>query len=353
MTRPRMPIVALLLSWVLTTAAAQDLRQSKLEEELRRLALTAGGTVGVAAVHLPSGRSAKVQASQRFPMASTYKVAIAVALLQRVEREELSLQDRFEVRPGDLRPGSGTLSVHFSHPGVALSLENLLELMLVLSDNTATDLLLREAGGPEAVSGVLRQLEIEEMRVDRPTLQLIADWAGVDLPRAAVGKADAEAFIELFEAVTPQHRQEAARAFLNDPRDTATPEAMVRLLMLIRQGQALNPDHSALLLDVMKRCETGPGRIRGLLPPYVETAHKTGTIGSVTNDVGLLTLPDEGGEVALAVFIKDSPLELAAREAAIAQMARAVYDYFLFTAEGPEGAQQADDSQNSVRPPGR
>ena len=67
-----------------------------------------------------------------------------------------------------------------------------------------------------------------------------------------------------------------------------------------------------------------------MLTADAEVAHKTGTIGGTTNDVGVLTLPGAAGHVALVVFVKGSDLEVPERELAIAQIARAVHDYFLF-----------------------
>jgi beta-lactamase class A len=80
----------------------------------------------------------------------------------------------------------------------------------------------------------------------------------------------------------------------------------------------------------MRRCETGAARIKGILPPGTEVRHKTGTIGGTTNDVGIITLPGEAGHVALAVFVKSSRRPSTDVEPVIAQIARAVYDYFLF-----------------------
>ena len=122
----------------------------------------------------------------------------------------------------------------------------------------------------------------------------------------------------------------AAAAFDSDPRDTATPRGMVSLLKLIWDGDILSDDSTALLLDIMYRCQTGAGRIKGLLPPRTRVAHKTGTIGGTTNDVGIIDLPDGAGHVAVAVFIKSSNRDGAQRERSIAQISRAIYDYFLF-----------------------
>ena len=81
----------------------------------------------------------------------------------------------------------------------------------------------------------------------------------------------------------------------------------------------------------MTRCETGQGRLQGILPDGTVVAHKTGSIGGTTNDVGIITLPGDGGHVIVAAFIKESDLETPERERAIAEVARAAHDYFLFT----------------------
>jgi len=115
-----------------------------------------------------------------------------------------------------------------------------------------------------------------------------------------------------------------------DPRDTSSPEAMVTLLERIYRGDTLKSESRALLLDIMERCRTGKGRLKGILPQETAVAHKTGTFSGITNDVGIITLPDEAGHVAIAAFVKASEKGPAERERAIAQIARAVYDFFLF-----------------------
>jgi len=308
------------------TGAVADPALERLEREIARLARIAGGVVGVAALHLESGRRVSLNGRERFPMASTYKIPIAVQVLTRVDRGELTLDQMVAVEATDFSPGSGTLSDLFTAPGVALSVRNLLELMLIISDNTATDVLLRLAGGAEAVTTRMRELGIEGVRVDRSTKQVIADWMGIVGPMPG----SLEQFRERARAMTPEERRAAARRFDDDPRDTATPEAMVALLEHIYRGRVLKRETTELLLDIMRRCRTGEARLKGLLPPGTEVAHKTGTIGGTTNDVGILTLPDDAGHVAIAVFVKSSELDIPTRERAIAEIARAVHDFFLF-----------------------
>jgi beta-lactamase class A len=311
----------------------------RLETEVGRLArlvvctdsdCDGSGTVGVAAIHLETGQAAYLNRGEPFPMASTYKVPVAVRLLSLVDRGALRLDSMVALTPADLHPGSGTLSELFDDPGVILSARNLLELMLLISDNSATDIVMRLAGGAEAVTAHLRELGIEGISVDRPTVLLIADYLGIsELPPP--DEMSPERFRSLYTATTPESREEAAGRFDADPRDTATPEGMGELLRRLWEGELLSDSSTALLLDIMTRSTTGTARIKGLLPPGTEVAHKTGTIGGTTNDVGIVTLPEGAGHVVTVVFVKESERDVSDRERAIAHIARAVYDYFLFT----------------------
>jgi beta-lactamase class A len=312
------------------TPSSADAALGRLESEMARLAAIAGGKVGVAALHLETGREVVLNRGEPFPMASTYKVPIAVQLLTRVDSGAVRLDSMITLRPSDLHPGSGTLTQLLNDPGVALSVRNLLELMLLISDNSATDIVLRAAGGSAPVNARLRTLGVSGISVDRPTLNLIADAVGVkNLPPEH--ELTPQAFGALSRAVSSEARTAAATAFYRDPRDTSTPEGMVRLLETIWRGRALSKANTELLLDIMRRCETGANRIKGLMPPGVVVRNKTGTLGiGVANDVGIVELPNGGGHVALAIFVKESTRSSEMQERAIAQIARAAYDYFLF-----------------------
>ncbi|MGH7477412.1 MAG: class A beta-lactamase [Longimicrobiales bacterium] len=303
----------------------------RLEAEVTRLAELSGGILGLAAVHLETGRAVYHNPDVAFPMASTFKVPIAVQLLTLVDRGELSLDSLITIRPEDLHPGSGTLTQLFDDPGVILSVRNLLELMLLISDNSATDINLRLAGGASAVNARLAALDVAGVRVDRPTSLMIADLSGADLPRS--GEFTIAEYRQAVAAADSLTRAQARAAFLSDERDTATPAGMADLLEQIWRGDALSPENTALLLDIMQRSTTGRARIRGMLPPYVDVAHKTGTLRGTTNDVGIIELPDGAGHVITVVYIKQSDLDGEDRERAIAHVARAVYDYFLFNPE--------------------
>lgn len=336
-----LPIILIFILWA-ACAHAPEKREKvywgrqaflNLEREIERAARLAGGVVGVSALHLETGREIGFNAQERFPMASVYKIPIAVQLLYLIDKGKISLDMMVDLKPGDLRLGSGIIAPYLNNPGLILSVRNLLELMLVVSDNTATDILLRLAGGPEAVTGRMRALGIIDMDINRPTINLIAEASGFTLPPEK--EWNLELLKKLSEEVTPETRQEALEKFVKDWRDTSTPEAMVKLLQKISRGNFLKEESKNLLLNIMERCVTGRSRIKGILLPGISVAHKTGTIAGVTNDAGIITLPDEAGQVAMAIFIKSSEKDLATRELAIAQISRAIYDFFLFNPSPP------------------
>ena len=308
------------------------LAEDRLLSEVTRLAKITDGEVGLDSFHIESGRRIALNESDRFPMASTFKVPIAVQIFSKVDRGELRLDQMVTLEPHDLHPGSGTLSNLFKQPGVSLSLRNLMELMLLISDNSATDIVLRLAGGPEAVTAKMRELGIAGINVNRPTVLLISDWLGAAVPPQKDWTPDL--WGKLYSAVPAETRKAAEAKFNTDPRDTAQPSAMADLLLKIYSKKLHKPQSAELLLDIMRRCQTGDARIKGMLPPEIELAHKTGSIGGTVNDVGILTLPENAGHVAIALFVKQgSKPEVS--EKAIAQISRSVYDYFLFTEPRP------------------
>lgn len=305
----------------------QETSLQRLEAEMERVAAVGGGVVGAVAIHVETGRTAQLRSAERFPMASTFKIPIAVKLLELVDGGEESLDRLVTVEPRDLHPGSGTLSQLFVQPGVALSVRNLLELMLLISDNSATDILLRTVGGPRAVTAKMRGMGLEGIRVDRPTAGLIADYMGItDLPHEMAWSLGM--WKERVNGVPASAQDAAAARFQRDERDTATPLDMARLLVKIQKREVKGAE---LLLDILRRCQTGDARLKGLLPEGTVVAHKTGSMGvTITNDVGIISLPGAAGHVAVAVYVKASDQPVAARERAIAEIARAARDFFLF-----------------------
>ncbi len=260
------------LVWLLAMVATPALAEAPpglqfLEARLTSLSNASPGNIGIAALDLKTGELVSIYGDEPFPMASTVKVAIAANYLAQVEHGRRSLDDRIA-----------------GHSAAAL-----MDAMLIHSNNYATDLLLRDLGGPSRIQAWLDQNSITGLRIDRSIARLLAD-----------------------------------RRDLRDVRDSSTPKAMVSLLQRIDSGKLLQPQSRSYLLGLMGRCQTGKNRMRALLPAGTRVEHKTGTLSGYTSDVGFITLPD-GRRLAVAFFARAG----ANRPRTIAEAARAVYDGFV------------------------
>jgi beta-lactamase class A len=319
--------LAVAVSAALGPQAVEGRDIAGLQAEIERVARGTGGLMGVGVRHLGTGQELYMNRDVRFPMGSLFKVPLAVQLLALVDEGVLDLNKRVTIHPGDLRPGSGKLAKSMGEPH-SMSIHELLETMLIDSDNTATDLLWKEAGGASGVTARLEKLGLKGMTIARPTGELLA--AAMGLSAQATGMELTPSRLEELVRQYPRKSRLAEIAlFFKDQRDTASPEGYVGLLARIWRGEALSAQRAALLLGIMHRCATGRARIPGGLPPGTRVARKSGTLRPhVTNDAGVITLPRNGGHVAVTVLIRESPLEIGAQERAIADVARAVYGHF-------------------------
>jgi len=303
---------------------AQKQNVEDISKKIEKLSEGLVGRIGVAAQEIGSKESITINGDESFVMASTYKVAIAVTLLDRVDKGEVKLTDLIDITQEMMVAGDNAIAQNFVHPGIKLSVANLIEPMITESDNTATDACLKLAGGPEAVTKMMRSIGITDLRVDRYTSEILRDFYG--LPDKAYASVLAEAIAKdpTLAARQPDRNLKFEK---EDPRDHSTPNAMLQLLLAIDSGKVLSEKSREFLLATMLRTRTGAGRLKGLLPKGTPVAHKTGTIGGVANDVGYVTLPD-GRRFAIVVFTKSSTTPEASRDRAIAEVTRTLYDFY-------------------------
>jgi len=306
----------------------------RLQGRIARAAAGARGPVGVGIKHLESGVEVYLNGDDTFPMASTFKLPVLVELYAKAKEGRLNWDEMVDVGERDQHLGSGDLAPLLDPPGVRLSMHNLANLMMLISDNSAADICLARAGAAD-VNARLAALGVKGIRVDRPCQELILDYGGRDTAklkeltlkeiRAATREATPRTGPQGDEARWAQDDRYAA-----DPRDQATPRAFVTLLEKIWRGDAVDRASSDAILETMKRCTTGAQRIKGLLPRDTVVAHKTGSMGGVFDDVGIIYLPDDMGHVAIAVLTKSARAPSADAEKAIAEIARFAFDYFYF-----------------------
>lgn len=312
-----------------TAVAAQDSSNERLGRALAHLVDAFPGRAGVAVRHVDSGVGAAIDADTPYPMASTYKVPILVEMMARVEAGDLTLDTEIELRPSDQHIGSGLLQDLWA-PGLTLSLRNLATMMIILSDNSATDMIIDRLGA-EAITARMRALGYDSIRVDRTTLELIVDYLGVPYEGLEeANRKEIEAVLAQFD-FDSSDAQFAAEEFYVDGLDNASAGEMNDLLIRIARGEIVSPAGSETIIEILKKTQTGANRLRGLLPAGVMIAHKTGTIGRVVDDVGIIWLPDDLGRFAISVYtLADDGVDTATSERLIADLARTSYDFFLF-----------------------
>ncbi len=287
---------------------------------------TTDGVVGVGIIHLETGRELYLNRNERFPMASSVKLPVAVHLMKLVDEGKTRLDSLIAIKSTDFSPGSGRIKYQAAS-GQRLSLKYLMEKMLTISDNTATDLIFKAVGGPASVSSSIKASGIQGMSVDRPIYLMLSNCWGVTSLKEN-DPYSIQILDKLLSRVPREKRIEARRNFINDFRDTSTPEAMARLLQKVWIGDILSQQSSNLVLDIMGRSH-GNSRIKGLLPPGTKVYHKTGTILGGLSDCGIVELPNRAGHLVVVVFVKGGNKSIHQSETVMALIAKDAFDYFL------------------------
>jgi beta-lactamase class A len=241
------------------------------------------GAVGIAVKDLAGGESFFLHADIVFPQASSIKIPILLELLRQAQAGTLRLDERIAVKRAQAVGGSGVLQ-HFGDGTSALSLRDLAVLMIVLSDNTATNLLIDRVG-MENVNDTLKRLGLRQTRLQRRMLDLAASRAGRE--------------------------------------NLSTPREMAGLLEMLHQGKVLEAQHAALALEILKYPKDTPIRLG--LPAAVELADKAGEMPGVSCDSGIVLLAGRPYAISvMTTYVRDG--EIAGR--VIAEVSRRVYAYF-------------------------
>jgi beta-lactamase class A len=218
-------------------------------------------------------------------MCSTFKWIASALVLHRVDTGLEQLSRRVHYRADELVPNSPITSAHIGDEGMTMA--ELCEAAITVSDNGAGNQLLKSFGGPAALTRYVRSLGDPMSRFDRtePTLN---------------------------------------QSLPGDLRDTTTPRAMCATLRAAALGDALSADSRAQLVGWMQASKTGGERLRAGVPQTWRVADKTGTgeRGS-TNDVAVMWPPDHAPLVVVA-FLTQCNAPAAKRNAALANVARAI-----------------------------
>lgn len=293
--RARMIAIAVLLmiSGSPAMSAPPERAGTLTEEEMAKVK----GEVGIAVIDKTRNKQFFVNQSVVFPMQSVCKLPISVAILKLVDAGDLSLNDKLVVHRKDLIPYNSSIADELKGDQGSFTVRDLIGRMLRDSDNTACDVLIERVGGAGAITKILTEAGIKGIRVDRSIKNLATD-------------------------------SEAIENFLEDPRDTAAPEAVTDFLQKLYTGRLLSKDSTALIIKDLFSCNTGTRRLKAGLAAGWKLAHKTGTGPDIngqnvaTNDVGVMAGP-KGQVIYIAVFTKGSRAKIEEREALIARVAAA------------------------------
>jgi beta-lactamase class A len=300
--------------------------------------------MGITAIYIEKNKIVAHNSNQRFFMASTIKLPIALAFLHRVDEKQDSLNRVIKLDSSNSVPGSGTLYHLFEKKRISISLQQILKYMLRNSDNSASDTLLHVVNGPEYVTQRMSALGFNNILINRSILEMFLDTNHVD--HSFLKERHPVFFwIKTFNSIPLEKKKLAWQRFENDIRDTTTPDDMAKLLVKVYKNEALSESSTKVLINIMEKCRTGRSRIKGLLPANVKVAHKTGTwaideqkylkyAGSkklyrFASDVGIITLPNNKGHIAIAIYVKSQAASDYPRSRAIALASRAIYDHFM------------------------
>lgn len=254
-------------------------------DAMMRIEETVEGRLGVTLFQARTNEQLAYRAEERFPLCSTFKLLAAAAVLARVDTGQEKLERRVIFGREDLVEYSPVTGKRTGGEGMTMA--ELCEAAMTLSDNTAGNLILASLGGPAAITDFARSLGDPTTRLDRIETAL--------------------------NEATP-----------GDPRDTTTPAAMVSNLRKLALGDALKAESKKQLAHWLLASKTGDTRLRAGLPPGWRIGDKTGTgeHGS-TNDVGVIWTA-QNTPIVVAAYITETPAAIEKCNAALAAVGKTI-----------------------------
>ena len=237
---------------------------------------TAGARIGLCAL-MPDGSRITHREDEIFKSASCIKIAIMIELFRRIDSGELSLDQTYVLKEADKVPGSGVLQQ--LHAGIELTLRDVCHLMISISDNPATNILIDHLG-MEAINATMRSLGLEKSVLGRPM-------------RGRPANAD-------------------------EQENLATPAEFAILVNSILEGTAASAEGCLAMMEML-RLQSNARRIGRFVPEGTEGGSKTGSYTTVVNDVGFVMTQD--GPLVVAIFTENVP-DLVAGEIIISEIVR-------------------------------
>jgi beta-lactamase class A len=284
---------------------------------------------GVAVWHIESGEKVDVNGNQSFPMASAFKIPIIATAFQQIDAGIIKLEDRITLADIDKSMGSGIL--RYFQGGLAPTFHDLLTLMIIISDNTATDMVVDCLGGAAVVENYMHELGLNNIYFKMNCKDLLLGL----FPPEVQG-------MSLEEIGKWSETNDVLRdgiCFSRGPENNvSTANDMNALLLRIYEGEIVEGELRDSLLGILFNQQYND-RLPRFLPPNVAFAHKTGTIGGIRNDSGIIFINPNNHVIVTAFTLWD---EVAVRldphahyqrifevETAMGKIGRLAYEHFL------------------------
>lgn len=277
-----------------------------------------GGVVGVAAKHLETDERVDHNADTVFFTSSTLKVPLLVELYRQVDAGVVDVSQRVDLTDALRVPGSGVLKELAA--GVQPTVHDLAMLMIIISDNTATDILYNRVGG-DNINDTMQRLGLNQTRIPMTCRELLYSIAGLE-----TGNPD-HTYQLASDRLKNREFVLEADGFSEEKSDVSSPNDMCRLLELIHDGDILSHQSREAVLDILKRQQLSTV-IPHALPSGTVVAHKTGSYQSVRCDVGIVF--SSAGPYTVAIMAKQIAAgDRLSVDASLAAISRAIYEGFV------------------------
>ncbi|WP_276682538.1 class A beta-lactamase [Empedobacter brevis] len=288
----------LLLAVISLYSFAQNTQNPELKQQIDHILLNKKADVGVSIIGSGKNDNIQINGNKMYPMLSAVKFPIALAVLDKVQKGELAMNQHLFIKKEELLDNPENWSPFkekFPEGNVTITLEEALSWMVSYSDNNLTDILLRLIGGPETVQ---RYINSKYFSIKNDEEDMHKDWES---------------------------------QFIN----RITPNEAVALLKKLDDGKLLNKTYTTWLYTAMLNNKSGAKRLKAQLPKGVKIAHRTGTsftnaegMTGVINDYGIIELPNNQ-KIYIAVFVHNTYESFPDSEKIIADISKAAFDYYM------------------------
>lgn len=286
-------LISILVIFLIINSCATKNNENELKNKIEKIISTENGDFGVSIID-ENNNIVEINGKKHYPLLSTFKFPIALTILHKVEKRELSMQQQIFIKKEELLENTWS-PFKEKHPdgNISISLEEAINWMIVYSDNNLTDILLRLLGGTETV----------------------------------------EKFIDDENFVIKNNEDEMHRDWNSQFINKSTPNSFAQLLKKFSEGKILNSENTKWLYQSMVKSETGVKLLKGKLP-NVKIAQRAGTsftndegITGAINNVGIMELPNNQ-KIYIAVFVHNTSEEFSKGEEIIADIAKTTYEFY-------------------------